>query len=55
MAKVRPKLIRSSPEFYKFLYEKKAENPDRTMTQILDDIADNERKERKKRNVFPTF
>jgi len=55
MAKIRMKQIWATPKFHKFVYEKKAENPDRTITQILDDLADNDKKEKKKRNVFPNF
>lgn len=37
------------PEFRKFLYEKKAEDPNKTLGQIMKEIA---RKEKKKNESF---
>ena len=52
--KARMKQIWVSPEFKKFLYEKKAETPEKNIPDILDDLVSVD-KEKKKRNVFPQF
>ena len=52
--KPRMKQMWVSPEFKQFVYEKKAESPDKRIPDILDDIARLD-KEKKKRNVFPPF
>jgi len=47
-----------TPTFKQVVYELKAEDPDKTIDKILDDIASRERERRKKRggnSVFPSF